>query len=49
MGSLAKEKRNDMIDAFNSASRYLNDLLNIDNKHNHLSSQSYQTIDVKPI
>ena len=28
-----KEKRNDLIDAFNSTSRYLNDLLNIDNIH----------------
>ena len=30
MKSLTKEKRNDMIDAFNSTSRYLDDLLNID-------------------
>ena len=31
MESLTKEKRYDMIDAFNSFSRYLDDLLNIDN------------------
>ena len=33
MKSRAKEKRNDMIDAFNSTSRYLDDILNIDNIH----------------
>ena len=33
MKSLTKEKRYDMIDAFNSTSRYLEDLLNIDNIH----------------
>ena len=33
MQSLTKEKRYDMIDAFNSTSRYLDDLLNIDNIH----------------
>ena len=31
--SLTKQKRYDMIDAFNSHSRYLDDLLNIDNIH----------------
>ena len=31
MKSLTKEKRYDLIAAFNSTSRYLNDLLNIDN------------------
>ena len=31
MKSLTKEKRYDMIDAFNSTSRYLDDLPNIDN------------------
>ena len=31
--SLIKEKRYDLIDAFNSTSRYLDDLLNIDNIH----------------
>ena len=33
MKSLIKDKRYDMIDAFNSTSRYLNDLLNINNIH----------------
>ena len=33
MKSLTKEKRDDLIDAFNSTSRYLDDLLNIDNIH----------------
>ena len=33
MKSLTKEKRYDMIDAFNSISRYLDDLLNIDTIH----------------
>ena len=33
MKSLTKEKRYDRIDAFNSTSRYLDDLLNIDNIH----------------
>ena len=33
MKYLTKEKRYDMIDAFNSTSRYLDDLLNIDNIH----------------
>ena len=33
MKSLTKEKRYDMTDAFNSTSRYLDDLLNIDNIH----------------
>ena len=33
MKSLTKEKRYDMIDAFNSTSRYLDDLLNIDDIH----------------
>ena len=33
MKSLTKEKRHDIIDAFNSTSRYLDDLLNIDNIH----------------
>ena len=31
--SFTKEKRYDLIDAFNSTSRYLDDLLNIDNIH----------------
>ena len=33
MKFLTKEKRYDMIDAFNSTFRYLDDLLNIDNTH----------------
>ena len=33
MKSLTKEKRYDIIDAFNSTSRYLDDLLNIDIIH----------------
>ena len=33
MKSLTKEKPHDMIDAFNSTSRYLGDLLYIDNIH----------------
>ena len=33
MKSLTKEKRYDLIDALNSTSRYLDDLLNIDNVH----------------
>ena len=33
MKSLTKEKRYDLMDAFNSTSRYLDDLLNIDNIH----------------
>ena len=33
MKSITKEKRYDLIDAFNSTCRYLDDLLNIDNIH----------------
>ena len=33
MKSFTKEKRYDMIDAFNSTSRYLDDILSIDNIH----------------
>ena len=33
MKSLTKEKRYDMIDAFNATSRYPDDLLNFDNIH----------------
>ena len=33
MKSLTKEKRYDIIYAYNSTSRYLDDLLNIDNIH----------------
>ena len=33
MKSLAKEKRDNLIDTFNLTSRYLNDLVNIGNTH----------------
>ena len=40
--SLTKEKRYDLIDAFNSTSRYLDDLLNIDNIHfEHMVNRIY--------
>ena len=42
MKSLTKEKRYDPIDAFNSSSRYLNDLLNIDNiRFEHMVHRIY--------
>ena len=42
MKSLTKEKRYDLIDAFNSTSRYLDDLLNIDNIHfEHTANRIY--------
>ena len=42
MKSLTKKKRYDMIDAFNSTSRYLDDLLNIDNIHfEHMVNRIY--------
>ena len=42
MKSLKKEKRYDLIDAFNSTSRYLDDLLNIDNIHfEHMVNRIY--------
>ena len=44
MKSLTKEKRYDLIDAFNSTSRYLDDLLNIDNIHfEHMVHKIYPT------
>ena len=44
MKSLTKEKRYDLIDAFNSTSRYLDDLLNIDNIHfEHMVHRIYST------
>ena len=44
MKSLTKEKRFDLIDAFNSTSRYLDDLLNIDNIHfEHMVHRIYPT------
>ena len=39
MKSLTKEKRYDLIDAFSSTSRYLDDLLNINNIHFELMFQ----------
>ena len=45
MKSLTKEKRYDLIDAFSSTSRYLNDLLNIDNIHfEHMVHRIYPAI-----
>ena len=42
MKSFTKEKRYDLIDAFNSISRYLDDLLNIDNIHfEHMVHRMY--------
>ena len=44
MKSLTKEKRYDLIDALNSTSRYLDDLLNIDNIHfEHMVHRIYPT------
>ena len=44
MKFLTKEKRYDLIDAFNSTSRYLDDLLNIDNIHfEHMLHRIYPT------
>ena len=45
MKSLTKEKRYDLIDAFNSTSRYLDDLLKIDNIHfEHMVHSLYITL-----
>ena len=42
MQSPSKEKRYDLVDAFNSTSRYLDDLLNIDNIHSeHMVHRIY--------
>ena len=42
MKSLTKEKRYDLIDVFNLTSRYLDDLLNIDNIHfEHIAHKKY--------
>ena len=41
MKSLTKEKQYDMIDAFNSTSRYLDDLLNIDIKFEQMVHRIY--------
>ena len=44
MKSLTKVKRYDLIDTFNSTSRYLDDLLNIDNIHfEHMVHRIYPT------
>ena len=44
MKSPTKEKRYDLIDAFNSTSRYLDDLLNIDSIHfEHMIHRIYDT------
>ena len=44
MKSLTKEKLYDLIAAFNSTSRYLDDLLNIDNIHfEHMTHKIYPT------
>ena len=44
MKSLTKEKRYDLIDAFNSISRYLENLLNKDNIHfEHMVHRIYPT------
>ena len=45
MKSLTKEKRHDLKDAFNSTSRYLDDLLNIDNIHfEHMVHRIYPAV-----
>ena len=41
MKSLTEEKQYDMIDAFNSTSRYLDDLLNVDNIYFHMVHRIY--------
>ena len=41
MKFLSRGKRYDMIDAFNSTARYLDDLLNIDNIHFELVQRIY--------
>ena len=43
MKSLSRENQADIIEAFNSTSRYLDDLLNIDNIYfEHMVDQIYQ-------
>ena len=44
MKSLTKEKRYDMIGAFNSTSRYMDDLLKIDYIHFELQTDGSQNI-----
>ena len=43
MKSLTKEKRYDLIDDFNSTSRHLDDLLNIDIYFEHMVHRIYPT------
>ena len=48
MKSLTKEKRYDLKDAFNSTSRYLADLLNIDNIHfEHMVHRIYEPLRIE--
>ena len=50
MKSLTKEKRYDLIDAFNSTSRYLDDLLNIDNiQFEHMVSVNIRFTEYIPL
>ena len=47
MKSSTKEKRHDLIDAFNSTSRYLDDLLNVDNIHFERMVQKINTAELQ--
>ena len=47
MKSLTKEKRYHIIDAFNSTSRYRDDLLNINNIHFELRMSTNTHIDIR--
>ena len=50
MKSLSRENQTDIIEAFNSISRYLDDLLNIDNIYfEHMVTQTQQTNFCSPI
>ena len=44
MKSLSTDKRNDMIDAFNSTSRYLDNLSNTNNVHFEQMVQNYKPL-----
>ena len=48
MKSLTKEKRCGMINAFNSTSRYLNDLFNIDRIHFAQMVQRKYPVELQP-
>ena len=48
MKSLTKEKRYDLIDAFNSTSRYLDDLLNIDNSNRKAMNRNWSNQKANP-